>query len=213
MPNESSPAARVAPPGRRRTAGGVATRERLLGAAERLFAERGFDNVSMPALAEACGITAGAIYKHFQSKERLFFEVVRRAVEAAPAPGAEQAPTSPATFGASVAGFAARRLKLLRLLAVEIHHAAGKHAEVRRLLRSTVDRQIEALAAAIADAQAAGRIDPSLDPRLAASAIMTLIMGLMHMETLTPGLVGDPAWLRFLAERVERMLAPPSAAT
>lgn len=93
----------------RRTAGGVATRERLLAAAERLFAERGFDGVSMPAIAAACGITAGAIYKHVESKEQLFFEVVRRAVEAAPATVSDEAKTGPGGLGASVAGFATRR--------------------------------------------------------------------------------------------------------
>src|SRR5271170_585848 len=62
------------------------TRERILTAAERLFAEHGFSSVSMPRIAKASGITAGAIYKHFDSKSDLFFEVVRRAVQSAPAP-------------------------------------------------------------------------------------------------------------------------------
>ena len=60
------------------------TRDRILRAAERLFAERGFSSVSMPAIAEASGITAGAIYKHFDSKSDLFFEVVQRTVQSTP---------------------------------------------------------------------------------------------------------------------------------
>jgi AcrR family transcriptional regulator len=70
------------------------TRERILSAAQRLFAERGYERVSMPAIAKDAGITAGAIYKHFGSKAELFFVVVRQAVLA----------TASATSGASGGG-------------------------------------------------------------------------------------------------------------
>jgi hypothetical protein len=36
--------------------------------------------------------------------------------------------------------------------------------------------------------------------------IMTLIMGLMHTETLTPQMVGDGAWRTFIEAAVERLL-------
>src|SRR5579864_8626546 len=68
------------------------TRERILASAERLFAERGFEGVSMPAIAKASGVTAGAIYKHFESKADLLFEVVRSALSSVRlflAPGSE----------------------------------------------------------------------------------------------------------------------------
>src|SRR6266851_3372531 len=60
------------------------TRERILSAAARLFAEHGFASASMPAIAELSGITAGAIYRHFSSKAELLLEVVKRALEALP---------------------------------------------------------------------------------------------------------------------------------
>src|SRR5215472_6615915 len=50
----------------RRGTNGESTRERILEAAARLFAEMGFENASMPVIAKASGITAGAIYKHFE---------------------------------------------------------------------------------------------------------------------------------------------------
>lgn len=52
--------------------------EALLDAAERLFLERGYANVSMQQIAEAAGFTKGATYYHFQSKEDLFLEVSKR---------------------------------------------------------------------------------------------------------------------------------------
>ncbi len=192
----------------RRTSGGAATRERILAAAERLFAERGFSGVSMPAIAAAAGITAGAIYKHFESKEQLFFTIVRRAVEAAPTTAEAEGLPGPAALAAIVAAYTTRRLKRVRQLAVEIHYAAAQNAQVRRLLRGSLDRDIAAMAEQIAEAQRAGEIDAATDPQLTAAAVMSLIMGLMHAETLTPQLVGDAAWRDFIATSVERLLAP-----
>jgi AcrR family transcriptional regulator len=56
----------------------VATRENLLDAAERLFAEHGYDGVGMRALAVEAGVNLGAATYHFGSKERLYIETVMR---------------------------------------------------------------------------------------------------------------------------------------
>lgn len=52
--------------------------EALLDAAERLFLERGYANVSMQQIAEAAGFTKGATYYHFQGKDDLFLAVSKR---------------------------------------------------------------------------------------------------------------------------------------
>ena len=192
----------------RRTSAGAATRERILAAAERLFAERGFSGVSMPAIAAAAGITAGAIYKHFESKEQLFFSIVRRAVEAAPTTQEGEGLAGPAALARIVAAYTTRRLKRVRQLAVEIHYAAAQDAKVRQLLRGSIDAEIGGMARQIAEAQLRGEIDAGIDPQLTAAAVMTLIMGLMHAETLTPNLVGDAAWRSYVEEMVERLLSP-----
>src|SRR5216683_4183005 len=50
----------------------AATRGGIVSAALRLFAERGFASASIAEIAEAAGITKGAIYWHFDSKDALF---------------------------------------------------------------------------------------------------------------------------------------------
>src|ERR1700722_19942590 len=137
----------------RRTAAGAAPRERILAAAERLFAERGYTGVSMPAIAAAAGITAGAIYKHFESKEQLFFTIVRRAVEAAPATTAAEGLAGGPALAAIVAAYTTRRLKRVRQLAVEIHYAAAQDPKVRRLLRAAIDGEIAGMAERLAAGQ------------------------------------------------------------
>jgi TetR/AcrR family transcriptional regulator len=56
----------------------VTTRERLLDVASDLFAERGFDGVSVRDITRAAHANLGAVTYHFQSKEALFAEVVSR---------------------------------------------------------------------------------------------------------------------------------------
>jgi AcrR family transcriptional regulator len=57
------------------------TRDRILRTAERLFAERGFNGVSVRELAAAAGVNLALIGYHFGSKEGLLSEVYRRHCE------------------------------------------------------------------------------------------------------------------------------------
>jgi AcrR family transcriptional regulator len=177
-----------------------------LTAAERLFAERGFDGASMPAIAKASGITAGAIYKHFDSKADLFFEVVRRTVQSIPLPAAAGSASGAALLPAIAATYTTRPLKLLRQLAVEIHSASVDHPRIRQLLRQSLDATIRQIGDDVAAAQQAGQLDPAVDSELLASAAMVFIMGLMHMETLLPHLVGDSKWRDFVQARIGTLM-------
>lgn len=49
-------------------------RERILKAASRLFRERGANAVSVGTVCEAVGLTHGAMYSHFRSKDELIAE-------------------------------------------------------------------------------------------------------------------------------------------
>ncbi|MBV9641378.1 MAG: TetR/AcrR family transcriptional regulator, partial [Mycobacteriaceae bacterium] len=53
----------------------AATRALLLGHARRLFAHKGFADVSTQAIVEAAGVTRGALYHQFSDKTALFAEV------------------------------------------------------------------------------------------------------------------------------------------
>lgn len=54
------------------------TRASLLDAAEDEFADRGFDGTRMVAIAERAGVTHGLLHYYFDSKDRLYQEVVGR---------------------------------------------------------------------------------------------------------------------------------------
>ncbi|MEX2294346.1 MAG: TetR-like C-terminal domain-containing protein [Acidimicrobiales bacterium] len=62
-----------------RKGGGAVLREEILVAAERLLIETGSeDQVSIRAVAAATGVTAPSIYRHFEDKTHLIFEVCAR---------------------------------------------------------------------------------------------------------------------------------------
>ncbi|MEO8747671.1 MAG: TetR/AcrR family transcriptional regulator [Rhodanobacter sp.] len=57
------------------------TKDRILGAAEQLFAQRGFDGASLRRVTAAAGVNLAAVNYHFGSKEKLVEQVLRRRLD------------------------------------------------------------------------------------------------------------------------------------
>jgi len=66
----------------------AATKEALLTAARRVFAERGFDRTTVRDIAKLAGANQALVFRYFGSKEKLFRAVMNRA-------GHEQLATTP----------------------------------------------------------------------------------------------------------------------
>jgi len=58
-------------------------RETVINVASRLFRERGFDGIGLKDLMKGAGLTQGAFYRQFASKEDLAVEASKRALESA----------------------------------------------------------------------------------------------------------------------------------
>jgi AcrR family transcriptional regulator len=59
---------------------GIATRDRIIATARRLFAASGYEETSTDAVLSESGVSRGALYHHFKNKQALF-ESVLEAVE------------------------------------------------------------------------------------------------------------------------------------
>jgi AcrR family transcriptional regulator len=57
------------------------TRQQLLQAAGEVFAQRGYDRASLDDVAIAAGLTKGAVYSSFASKDDLFYALMRERID------------------------------------------------------------------------------------------------------------------------------------
>ncbi len=66
------------------------TKDKILDAAEKLFAELGIDGASLRAITDAAGVNVGSIYYYFKSKEQFVEEVLGRRIDQFNREGAAQ---------------------------------------------------------------------------------------------------------------------------
>ena len=78
MPKKSEPGSKqkAAEPEPREQAGG--TRERILNAALEVFAEKGLHGATVVEIAKRAGMTGGALYRYYPSKEEIFKAVIEQ---------------------------------------------------------------------------------------------------------------------------------------
>jgi AcrR family transcriptional regulator len=156
-------------------------------AATELFAAKGVDGVSIGDIAAAAGVSQGALYRHYPSKEELAWSLFSTAYLRT---GAEldwiRALHSnlPGRLGAMVAHFCTlydRDPALFRFMLIAQH---GLLPRIPRERRTPVD----AIADAVADAARAGEIAP-LDPAMAAAAIIGIVLqtAVFHIYGRLPG--------------------------
>lgn len=154
----------------RRRERALATREKLLAAARRLFAARGYEGASVADIAREAGMTKGALYANFASKEELFGEIARELSEQDDAQLAAADPAALATLltqctpeaGAPEAAEADGDLSdtLERtLLGLESWTYAVRHEEARAGFGAGVTHTLERIARMVA--QRAGRTEPT----------------------------------------------------
>jgi AcrR family transcriptional regulator len=90
------------------------TRERVLGAAAKLFGERGFESATIAAIAEEAGVSPETVYAGFRNKRTLLGELIRAAVR-----GGDSSPV-PEQAGPRAVAAATDQREQLRLFAADI---------------------------------------------------------------------------------------------
>ena len=143
----------------------LATRHRILDAAELLFQRRGVSRTTLQDIAQQAGLTRGAIYWHFKDKADLFTAMMERAtmpleetVCLSPAPGEDEDPlasirermlhalrvTASHEQTRRVFEIATHKVEYVdELLAVRDRHLQGRNeclADVERQLKSAMRR-------------------------------------------------------------------------
>ncbi len=167
------------------SAKGVATRERILKAAVTRFADQGFRETSVVAIARDAGVTAPAVHSYFASKQDLFHAAFEHDVRpvldvlgteaerySAQAPGA--APEPGAGMTGRIVAELGRHPLALRIF------SGGEPALTRRLMTlPTVVEAHQRLTSRVRAAQQAGVLRQDLPPGALAGALETLIFALL----------------------------------
>jgi AcrR family transcriptional regulator len=160
------------------------TRQRIIQAATRLFARKGFYGTSIAHLAQAVGLTKGALYHHFENKDAIFFAVIASARDdwnrevARDVVQGEDAITRLSIL----LDEHTRRLDendmlclVLSSLMAEMEDANPGYATVIQEMYAELIGFIERI---VQKGQAAGEIRSDLDARLLASSIVGVLRGI-----------------------------------
>ena len=185
------------------------TPERILLAAEELFCEAGYSAASMSAIAERADLTSGAIYAHFDSKADLLLAVVKHALEESPLSDLariDPEQRSPSQIPKLVSMYADPQRLRVRRLAVEVHAAAVRDKRVADLLTDENRRVVEAYRECVARPSESGELDHSTTSDYIARFLLIVSMGLSHLDTLDPALIGDQKFQAWLEQLVARTL-------
>jgi AcrR family transcriptional regulator len=155
-------------------------REQILEVASGLFAQQGFQGTTTKVIAEKSGVTEALIFRHFPSKEELYWAVIERKIEcAAPlerllenleAGGDDLDVLSRVAF--EVLERRAKDQTLSRLL---LYSALEKHELSERFFRNYIANYFEVLARFVRQGIAAGRFR-NVDPLLAARGFLGMVI-------------------------------------
>lgn len=186
--------------------------DEIVAAAFEVFAEKGFAAARLDDIAARAGVSKGAIYLYFATKEDIFQAVVEQGVAPNLHNLAALAAANPQTFPDLIRAFAKAMAQVASTtpLGGILKMVIGEARNFPELARVWHDRLIVpalgALSAAIAAAQARGEIRPG-DPRhYAASLISPMLVGVIWRETFTP-IGAEPFDLPALMEQhVETLL-------
>jgi AcrR family transcriptional regulator len=156
------------------------TRRALIAAAARVFAERGYDHATVDDIARAAGVSKGAYYFHFDSKEETLLALVddwvrRRTTQI---DGTEERHGD--IVGALRSLLDGGDAKVTR----EIHAQAERNPHVRALLADAYTRWQESLAARFRQAQAANLLRSDVPAEDLAAAALALRDGGLLLQRL-----------------------------
>jgi AcrR family transcriptional regulator len=185
-------------------------RDRLIAAALRVFAAKGFDGTRILDIVREAGLSTGAVYGRFQSKTDLLREAVvsgSRHASRLDIPGLRRVADLISQAGQMTTG----PLTDEEAVRLEAFVAARRDPEVGAALaeaQATFRGRVQPLVdAAIAD----GTVAPDLDPEAVLYLVRTIQLGLL-LQRGAGSPAPDPAAWRSLIQRIVSSFGDPEAA-
>ncbi|WP_072688201.1 TetR/AcrR family transcriptional regulator [Rhodococcus marinonascens] len=159
------------------TARGVRTRDRLVAAARVVFERAGYLDARLVDISKEAGLSTGSFYTYFANKEEVFAAVVEVTQNDLLHPGmgrvADEGDVH-AVVEASIRAYLHAWRRNARLLAL-LEQVAHVDPNFRELARQRDEAFFGRNARSIADLQARGLADASLDPMLTSKALSAMV--------------------------------------
>jgi len=161
-------------------------RQTVINVASRLFRERGFDGIGLKDLMKGAGLTQGAFYKQFASKEDLAAQASRRALESAFSRWSASAAANPKDpLGAVIAFYLSTEHREERMDGCPIvalgSDAARQSNDVKASFEAGIKAHLELLGRLIAETDGE-------EPSGKAMAILSTMVGALTLSRV----VNDP---------------------
>jgi AcrR family transcriptional regulator len=180
----------------------AARREQILAAALRCFSRDGFQATSMQDVIAEAGLSVGAVYRYFKSKDELRVAAAEQTAGAILTEVAEVAghepPLPPAEAMARIAALFEPRLvgpDSIARVAIQAWAEALRDPAFAEFVDSTY-RSLRAHVVTLARrAQAAGHLSPEADPAAVGAALFALLPGYVLQRVIT----GSPDQATFVA--------------
>jgi TetR/AcrR family transcriptional regulator, acrAB operon repressor len=187
----------------------LATRNRILDAAETVFCDRGVSRTSLADIAAAAGTTRGAIYWHFRDKADLFCAMVARVtlpmeeqVCVTWSPGTGDPLDLVRTRMAAVLERTAADPKCRRVFHI-IYHKCEYVDDMRDVWKRLGEMRSGCMAhveQGLREAVTKGLLPRTVDPRTAAAGLYALVDGLINNWVITPDYVPPRHTGRYMVE-------------
>jgi AcrR family transcriptional regulator len=171
--------------------GADARREEIIRVTLELAAKQGVDDVTTQDMAQAMGVTQGAVFRHFPSKNAIWLAVMQwvrdrlmTVLSRAAAQGHDPLDALQRMFFAHI-DFIAGHPAIPRVLISE--HLHGRSTALRQLVTEIMLGYEAKIAGLLADAQAQGLARADLDAHAAATLYIGMIQGLVLQTSILRG--------------------------
>ena len=191
------------------------TRERVVAAAAKVFARRGYHRATVDEIASEAGFTIGALYSNFAGKEELFLAIADRQVEERVA---EVAAMGDAALGDEPNAAAAERLRTFLerdpewpLLFYEFWSLSVRNPELQGELAKRRDAIRDALAETLERVAERHGFELRFPAPVLATAIAASLNGLAFERAADPEGLPDEVFAEFVTAVLGCAIAAPEA--
>ena len=173
-----------------------ARRQQIFEAAQACFSRQGFHQTSIQEICKEAGLSAGAIYVYFPSKDHIIAATcldcqqgILALIDAAKSQGGPPLETLDFIVDHGLSMLSGESFREFGVMNVQLWSEAMRSEAIKNALQaSTINNLTQAFADLFKEAQGQGLVNPNLDSKALATTIMSTFHGLVLHKSLDEGI-------------------------